>query len=755
MLFNLSRLALSAFLPCFVASQSIIVQPDEVCFYSAYASLSPYTFHASATSSSNLLTVFEPDLHTRNHARSESDYRSASTFCQNKDAVTSVYASAYVYCTMKQLTTGISWLSVYCRTQNSSLIDIAPIQAEMDLAFIKTLKVLDPAKVASSTPISQTVLLARSYWQRQVNTQIDRQRQDGINSSSGWALYYYFAGILFLKSISNLSSQAYYQYMLRRRSGTKPSFDHRNLTRSFAPIHWLRTYLSIPATFGSIHQRRVLTCGLPTRIMTLIVVLFYILATVMTATRYPNFSREILTSSPSSQVWQWISARCGALALALMPWVWLFGIRNNFLIWVTGWDFQEFNILHRHVARVLTIEAIIHAIGHTVIALERRQYNLLVHKEWARMGVMACTAFGCLVLFAMPWIRRQWYDSFLILHIILAAIGLIGVYYHLVLRQERDYDPYIWSVVGIWAFDRLLRLIRLGLCNARALFRGAELATVSYSRSSDVIRLEIPAASMISPGPGQYYHLYQPFSLRGWENHPFTLGAWSTANMSPDSPRSMEDSKEAKSMIFWIRPCDGWTRRLREHCLRYESLTMQIRLLSEGPYGHRAPLEIHDMVVFIVGGTGISAAASYLLDHGRRVGSGTTLCTSIRVVWSAKRRALFHELSRGELSTLTRRSDIQFSFYATQQADENADASTKSIARITETGDEAIAIQVGRPDVDHTVQAAADEAFISSASVAIFCCGPPSLADAARAAVHKQLKAGCRQMEYFEETYGW
>ena len=87
--------------------------------------------------------------------------------------------------------------------------------------------------------------------------------------------------------------------------------------------------------------------------------------------------------------------------------------------------------------------------------------------------------------------------------------------------------------MAIWAFDRFLRLVRLVYCNLHVRHNTLTTpSTISYDEASNLLRLDVLAPSpKIKPGPGQYYYLYQPMSWRGWENHPFSLGAWT----SPDS----------------------------------------------------------------------------------------------------------------------------------------------------------------------------------------------------------------------------
>lgn len=42
-------------------------------------------------------------------------------------------------------------------------------------------------------------------------------------------------------------------------------------------------------------------------------------------------------------------------------------MRNNVLLWVTGWDFATYNNFHRWTARVSTVQAVIHSIGYTIL----------------------------------------------------------------------------------------------------------------------------------------------------------------------------------------------------------------------------------------------------------------------------------------------------------------------------------------------------------------------------------------------------
>lgn len=75
---------------------------------------------------------------------------------------------------------------------------------------------------------------------------------------------------------------------------------------------------------------------------------------------------------PYDQFWRYFSDRTGVLSYANLPLLWLFGGRNNIFLWATGWSFSTFNLFHRAVARVATIQAIAHSIGYTILTIRRK-----------------------------------------------------------------------------------------------------------------------------------------------------------------------------------------------------------------------------------------------------------------------------------------------------------------------------------------------------------------------------------------------
>jgi len=315
------------------------------------------------------------------------------------------------------------------------------------------------------------------------------------------------------------------------------------------------------------------------------------------------------------------------------------------------------------------------------------------------------------------------------------------------------------------------------------MIHGSE-SRMTYDETTDVIRLEVTPSTQLQFIPGDYYFLYQPFRLSGWENHPFTVGATSyevgTArppsqaslgkpdeplddSLLPLIPKTQDNNQETMDrlpqkqnaarlkLIFWIRPYDGWTQQLRQQCLQSKSQPVDATILLEGPYGHNFPLWRYESVLMIVGGTGIAAAVPYLQDHLRRSGDGPqpinedTRIRDIELVWTARQSALLRDIARGELAPVLAREDFRASFYTTG-------ASVEPPQDIHEFG---CTIQTGRPHLQSLIMSRACDASVTGVSLVILVCGPAGMAEEARAVTHLAMRRGYRTIKYVEEIFAW
>ena len=85
------------------------------------------------------------------------------------------------------------------------------------------------------------------------------------------------------------------------------------------------------------------------------------------------------------------------MSYANLPLLWMFSGRNNVFLWATGWSFATFNVFHRHIAMIATIQAIVHSIGYT--GFEFAESGVDIYKSyfaeaWWYLGVAVSMAEG-------------------------------------------------------------------------------------------------------------------------------------------------------------------------------------------------------------------------------------------------------------------------------------------------------------------------------------------------------------------------
>ncbi|KAE8342670.1 hypothetical protein BDV24DRAFT_150273 [Aspergillus arachidicola] len=500
----------------------------------------------------------------------------------------------------------------------------------------------------------------------------------------------------------------------------------------------------------------------------------------------------------SAQLLRYVADRTGILSFANIPLIWLFAGRNNVFIWATGWSFATFNLFHRHIAWIATIQAVVHTLLYLVLFIQNGNAWKKLQKPYLFWGTIGTVAMILVSPFAIEWFRRRTYETFLVLHILFSIAALVGCFYHTIIFEDHEYWIWLWPAVGFWAADRLLRVIRLVYYNLHVRTNvGKSIqytqSSAAYDEASDVIRLEvIPGSSRLQPTPGQYYYLYQPFRLTGWENHPFTLGSWSYETGLPTSQIQISslakddnavdvtqvpllsdsssgsrtppedvpslDEPQRLRLVFWIRPFDGWTRHLRQQCVQSNGRTLHTTILLEGPYGEQFPLWKYESILLIAGGTGIAAAVPYIQDHLARCSStdeaeSPTRIQNIHLVWTSRQEAFVREVATRELTSALARDDFQASFYVTS-ATAARDSDECSTLR-EELSGKAIEVGHGRPDLQALVLGHAHEAQLSDCSAAVLMCGPPAMADEVRTAVYRTMRQGYQRVRYIEESFSW
>lgn len=186
------------------------------------------------------------------------------------------------------------------------------------------------------------------------------------------------------------------------------------------------------------------------------------------------------------------------------------------------------------------------------------------------------------------------------------------------------------------------------------------------------------------------------------------------------------------------------TARLRDSIVKSGASSREMTALIEGPYGGTEPVFDYNNIIFIAGGSGISAVLPYVQEflHVRSTARSTT--TRVHVIWAARQRGFIQDILETELATAAKDSRVKLDIFLTG-------ASTLTIE---EDKLQAFTTRVRyeRPDIKSLLHREVGE---SVGTVAVFVCGAAGLADDARRASVEIVGGGFKGLGYFEEQFGW
>ncbi|CAI6285719.1 unnamed protein product [Periconia digitata] len=340
-----------------------------------------------------------------------------------------------------------------------------------------------------------------------------------------------------------------------------------------------------------------------------------------------------LKSAPDSYPFFWkngpdmikglLANRMGLLAFANYVVLILFSSRNNVLLWITNWEPSTFVLLHRWVGRIAILQTILHSIvflnGWLISGLLKTDQTL-PYWWWGCIGTIASSL---MLPLSIPVLRKRVYELFLVSHVFLSILTLLGSWYHIYFKYQHNsgYETWLYIAFALWGFDRLGRLLRM----LRYGVRTAHVTEVD----DEYIRINVKG--VVATGHVYLYFLHSRF----WENHPFSVAsstihtqpneqAYSDRTESPTAVNDHEETRAAESkqmkmytahnhsttepgMVFYLRVLDGATKALLRRS--------QVKVLIEGPYGRLHDLSEFPTLICIAGGVGITGCLPYLNAH--------------------------------------------------------------------------------------------------------------------------------------------
>ncbi|KAJ3554162.1 hypothetical protein NM688_g3250 [Phlebia brevispora] len=311
--------------------------------------------------------------------------------------------------------------------------------------------------------------------------------------------------------------------------------------------------------------------------------------------------------------------RAAHFASCQLPLIVALAGKNNIISFLTGVSHEKLNVLHRAAARTCLILLWIHAICRAVGGLpEKFDFT----HGWMRCGAAGLAAFTLATILSFRPIRNAFFEFFLLSHIVLVGIFLVGGYIH---ARDPGYGNYIWPALVVWGFDRALRAVRL-FWNSRSgnnQDASSSLATVELV-SHDTVRMTLRRRMHWKPGQHAYVILPTVSDLPT-EAHPFTIAS------IPHSLRGNDDSAE-KDVVFLIRGRNGFTGRLREHARDKGSAAVPAYI--DGPYGCPPDLTTFSTCILIAGGSGVSYTLPLLLNLVHKARLNQSVVRRAVFVWS-------------------------------------------------------------------------------------------------------------------------
>lgn len=486
---------------------------------------------------------------------------------------------------------------------------------------------------------------------------------------------------------------------------------------------------------------------LPGRFHTILLVT-YLLSNLI-ACFYLDYSVE-----NKSKLWAELRGRSGHLSVLNMLPLFLFAGRNNIFIQILRVSFDTFNLFHRWFGRIVVIEAVIHttawAINEHAAMNSASANNKLTHDAFLQWGLLATITMSIIFIQASSVIRHAAYETFLHLHQLLAALALLGLWFHAKLGVLPQYSYVKW-ILALWIVERLVRVVRLVYRN------------LGWRRSTTVIVEALPADAcrvtfeLVRPWkykPGCHVYAYLP-SVSLWMSHPFSI-AWH--DQRPMPYLSLEDEKLPSSSSDLDKPLpertvtsislimakrSGMTEKLFNKASASPTSVITMRGAVEGPYGGLESLHSYGTVFLFAGGVGITHQISHVRDLLQGYEACSVATRKIVLVWSVRFteqlewvRPWMDEV----LAMESRREVLKILIHVTKPRT-GGEIRSRS---------ETVLMFPGRAN-PKAIIAEQMQTRIGAACATV--CGPGAFADDVRAAARENIYAGT--LDFVEESFTW
>lgn len=522
----------------------------------------------------------------------------------------------------------------------------------------------------------------------------------------GQALIYYIFGIMGISMLINFLARFV------------PSWEAFLL--NLCVVRYIRRFFTMPPLFYSRTYSPLLHChiqrGTALQLLGLTVLNYTLMGVKMAVTpnEYVYPTRYGLISSA-------LGFRSGYFAMYKLPFVFFFAARNNFLIFLTGWSPDTFNAWHRWLARITTIDVLIHFIAYNI---EYMHSGLLL--EWRKaywvVGVVATISFMIMCTQGQKQIRALAYEVFLVVHIVLALVSLITLYFHL--QYTKQCFGLYWTLVALWGFDRSMRLVRIydsGLAKA-----------ICTETSPGILKIDVKQKTkFVDEFYGCYVFIYFRDRFFFWQSHPFTVIDYDWSD---------------QSVKLLCKPQKGLSSKLLKEVQDAETndTVYTVPVGIEGPYGRSINLPRFENIICFAGGIGITAIYSYLrqMPHYNRY-----FPISVQIHWAVTGPTDFFD------NEIQKWKDVGFDVHIYSKnplppstSDYNHDG------KIATDGSSLLPTLSAKPNFSEILYKQVDGC---RGSIGVLCCGPSRMNLEMRQTAATCITRSSYYLQYFEEFYSY
>lgn len=338
-------------------------------------------------------------------------------------------------------------------------------------------------------------------------------------------------------------------------------------------------------------------------------------------------------------------------------------------------------------------------------------------------------------------VRHAFYEVFKLLHIALAALSIIGLWYHLKLG-ELPQIKYLYGVVAVWCADRAARIVRI----IHSSVGGSRSITIIEALPDNACRVVVTLARPWKARPGQHAYLYMP-TISFWQSHPFSV-AWVDGTEDVNNEKLATTRQDLLAMqqmrvSFVVRARTGYTQTLYRKALAAPGGRMQVTSYIEGPYGVAHPLDSYGSLVLFAGGVGITHQVPYIKDLVAGFTEGTVATRRILLVWTIQTPEQLEWIRPWMMEILAmegRRDILRIMLFVSRPR------STKEIHSPSST----VQMFPGRPNIE-TLLSMEQEQQVGAMAVTV--CGPGGLSDDVRRAVRSRQHR--TSIDFIEEAFSW